>query len=175
MTQVVLTLAEFLLARLAEDEAGAQSSNALRVRFPHLGVNTIKGNYDGLTCTWQYTADRVLAECEAKRRIVERYAPRPDNRTDAELHRDHAHPAWEYATTQGQRKTWDDADVPPEGDGWIRNVEAGRDGWERFDYTEESYWRRPRAEPRQQRGSWDLRNIASVYADHPDYRQEWRS
>ncbi|HEY5986431.1 MAG TPA: hypothetical protein VIV12_08655, partial [Streptosporangiaceae bacterium] len=46
--------------------------------------------------------------------------------------------------TQGQRKAWDYGDVPPDGDGWERNTDAGRpgQGWDRFDYTEESYWRR---------------------------------
>lgn len=53
-------------------------------------------------------------------------------------------PGWEYATTEGQRKNWDDVDTPPSGDGWERNTELGRNGWERFDYTEESYWRRPK-------------------------------
>jgi hypothetical protein len=62
-----------------------------------------------------------------------------------ELHASCAHPAYEYATTQGQRKAFDRIDEPPEGDGWERNVDAGRNGWERFDYHEESYWRRLRA------------------------------
>lgn len=62
------------------------------------------------------------------------------------LHAERRHPAWEYATTEGQRKAWDDADTPPEGEGWERNVDAGRNGWDRFDYTEESYWRRRRPE-----------------------------
>lgn len=61
---------------------------------------------------------------------------------EQELHARRAHPAWDYATTEGPRKAWDYADTPPEGDGWERNVDAGREGWERFDYTEESYWRR---------------------------------
>lgn len=71
-----------------------------------------------------------------------------EGKTDAELHAMRAHPDFEYATTEGQRKQWDDVDTPPateEGDPdptWERNVDAGRDGWERFDYTEESYWRR---------------------------------
>ncbi|WP_420032285.1 DUF6247 family protein [Streptomyces sp. cg28] len=74
----------------------------------------------------------------------------PQTLTDAELHARRAHPDYEYATTEGPRKQWDDIDVPPhdeEGEpepGWERNTDAGRDGWERFDYTEESYWRRPR-------------------------------
>lgn len=60
-----------------------------------------------------------------------------------ELHRRRLHPDWEYATTEGPRKQWDYSDVPPGGEGWVRNRCAGRDGWERFEYTEESYWMRP--------------------------------
>jgi len=60
------------------------------------------------------------------------------------LHADLAHPDWEYETTEGQRKAFVDQDVPPEGDGWERNVDHGRGGWNRFDYTEEAYWRRLR-------------------------------
>lgn len=69
---------------------------------------------------------------------------------DGVLHAHFRHPGWEYATTEGPRKQWDDVDVPPcdymgrPQPGWERNVDAGRDGWERFDYTEESYWRRRR-------------------------------
>ena len=37
---------------------------------------------------------------------------------------------------------WDGENDPPEGDGWIRNTHTGRDGWERFDHHEESYWMR---------------------------------
>lgn len=86
------TITEFLLARIAEDESAAD-----RVEFrPYVG--------DGVP---QSLTDRVLAECEAKRRIVEvaRYAP-------------------EGAGGWGFRRT--------------------------------------------------LRALASVYADHPDYRDEWR-
>lgn len=65
-------------------------------------------------------------------------------RRDAEalLHAKGRHPDYEYATTRGGRKTWSDSDVPPEGEGWERNIHMGRDGWERFDYHEESYWMR---------------------------------
>lgn len=66
--------------------------------------------------------------------------------TAEELHRRCLHPDYEYATTEGPRKSWDGYDDPPEGDGWERNVDAGRpgEGWERFGYHEESYWRRLR-------------------------------
>ena len=67
-----------------------------------------------------------------------------DRRTEAELHRDFAHPDWEYEITTGPRKAWWESEQPPGGDGWVRNVEAGRNGWERFEYHEESYWRRPK-------------------------------
>jgi hypothetical protein len=49
------TLTEFLLARIAEDEAETEA--AIQMRYPGL---TIRRN-----------PSRVLAECEAKRRIVE--------------------------------------------------------------------------------------------------------
>ncbi len=58
------------------------------------------------------------------------------------LHSRLMHPDFEYKTTDGQRKTWDDADQAPDGEGWERNVDYGDEGWERFDYHEESYWRR---------------------------------
>lgn len=70
----------------------------------------------------------------------------------ARLHAERRHPGFEYRTTEGPRKQWDDINEPPHGDdgepepGWERNVDAGRPGmgWDRFDYTEESYWRRPK-------------------------------
>jgi hypothetical protein len=65
--------------------------------------------------------------------------------TDAQLHRSQLHPQWEYAVTKGPRKQqWDYTTEPPEGDGWVVNVDAGRDGWEREDYHEEAYWKRPK-------------------------------
>lgn len=57
------------------------------------------------------------------------------------LHSRGMHPDFEYATTDGPRKAFYD-DEPPDGDGWEANVDMGRDGWERFDYHEEAYWRR---------------------------------
>lgn len=73
-------------------------------------------------------------------------APQQPAPTVAELHARFAHPGYEYATTQGSRKAFDAINEPPEGAGWERNIDAGRpgEGWERFDYHEESYWRRLR-------------------------------
>jgi hypothetical protein len=51
-----LTLTEFLLARIAEDEAGA-------INYAHFEIR------DGIPGTYAIP-ERVLAECEAKRRIV---------------------------------------------------------------------------------------------------------
>jgi len=64
------------------------------------------------------------------------------------LHERRLHPDFEYKTTSGQRKAWDDADTPPPGDDWQRNLHAGHkgEGWERFDYHEESYWMRPKTD-----------------------------
>ena len=118
---------------------------------------------------------RVLREVKAKRAIVADHPVWPPlEMTERELHEHYAHPAYEYATTEGRRKAWDNADEPPEGEGWERNIDAGRNGWERFDYTEESYWRRLNPEgPQPWRPPLVLRHLAAVYADHPDYEQGW--
>lgn len=50
--------------------------------------------------------------------------------------------AYEYATTTGPRKQWLDENTPPPGEGWERDPTRGNNGWERFDYHEEAYWRR---------------------------------
>lgn len=73
----------------------------------------------------------------------------------ARLHAEHRHPGYEYRVTVGPRKQWDDIDRPPAGEdgepdpSWERNVDAGRpgQGWDRFNYTEESYWRRKKQPP----------------------------
>lgn len=77
----------------------------------------------------------------------------PHSLTEAQidlLHQHRRHPDFEYATTEGQRKAWDDFDTPPwdhdlgrPGEGWEPNrTTADPEAWERFDYTEERYWRR---------------------------------
>lgn len=127
----------------------------------------------------------VVADLDAKLALIDEIeVPLDDDlepATDAELHALESHPAWEYRTTMGPRKQWDDIDVPPcdrEGEpepGWERNVDAGRDGWERFDYTEESYWRRPRlGGPRKAYIERSLRILAQPFAGHPDHKgEEW--
>jgi Arc/MetJ family transcription regulator len=67
-----------------------------------------------------------------------------------ELHQHHAHPDFEYATTEGPRKAWDDEMVPPRdevtgkpGEGWEPDITSvDPEAWERFDNTEQRYWRR---------------------------------
>ena len=69
------TLTAFLLARIAEDQAENEKllrraqDHELAIQEPRLLGTTIPGWYD-----WPLVQDlaaRVLAECEAKRRIVE--------------------------------------------------------------------------------------------------------
>ena len=61
------------------------------------------------------------------------------------LHGKCLHPDYEYETTKGARKAW--GCHKPEGDGWEENKEEGRDGWERFEFHEECYWRRLKVRP----------------------------
>lgn len=58
-------------------------------------------------------------------------------------HKDRLAQGWQYGVREGRRKACDEIFEPPEGICWERNLEAGRNGWERFDHTEETYWRRP--------------------------------
>lgn len=103
-----MTLTEFLLARIAEDEAAASyASTRGDFDWEQDAGGWWLGFYDHYR---RHDPVRVLAECEAKRRIVEV----------------HAHNA-----------RWDDTNV---GD-WARAT---------------------------------LELLALPYADHPDYREEWR-
>lgn len=64
-----MTLAEFLLARIAEDEAAARSAGREPILLPP-GSITLLSHVEYMR---HWHPDRVLAECEAKRRIVEDY------------------------------------------------------------------------------------------------------
>lgn len=64
-----ITLTDFLLARIAEDAALARDPNA--DGSPHALVCDVNSYSAGdCDCTWP---GQVLADCEAKRRIVESY------------------------------------------------------------------------------------------------------
>lgn len=117
-----MTITEFLLARIAEDESGARLTSGIPEALSSQAMPTV--------ADWVETsAARVLAECEAKRRIVD-------------LH----HPwGFEYSGGEGC-----DRCVSPD------------------DYTTAKL-PDPERFPCQ-----TLRLLASVYAGHPDYRQEWR-
>lgn len=195
-----MTITEFLLARLADDEQRARDAICQcggPVCTPDLGfyredeLNArLNDNYDeenpqpaaATPHILAWSPARVLAECQAKRAIIQNESWWDEHQqelagmTDDELHDRRQHPAYEYATTEGQRKAWDDEDVPPEGEGWERNRTASNpQAWERFDYTEEAYWRRLRPEgPRKPPPpTLALRALAAVYKDHPDFDPAW--
>jgi hypothetical protein len=114
MTAQTLTLARFLLARIAEDEAAVRA--LLADGWTHDGAPSPTGQEPmARVHRWTLTLDRVLAECEAKRRIVELHS------------RDHECPA--------AIGIWDALDIDP---------------------------------------CPTLLVLAQPYADHPDFRDEWR-
>jgi Family of unknown function (DUF6221) len=116
-----VTLTEFLLARIAEDEEQARTSEPFR-----LGVWRIGGRVE------RTIRDHVLAECDAKRRIVEQYA---DYLSTVKAYRS---PRWSDAMNEQDKEN-------------ARQAEA------------------------RHRVAEDVaRLIALPYADHPDYRQEWK-
>jgi hypothetical protein len=88
-----MTLTDFLLARITEDEAWARAASEgdgyQNWDTPSTGVVQLAGgDLDGLVPTSRAAAEhivrhdpaRVLADCDAKRRIV--MAPQPDSGTD---------------------------------------------------------------------------------------------
>lgn len=103
-------LAEFLLARIAEDEAD-------------IGHEASPADYCDAVEGIHLSARRALAECEAKRRIVEGW-----RRLDAEDY-------GEFVV----------------GGGWDPGIDYASDALEHA-----------------------MRALALPYADHPDYREEWR-
>jgi hypothetical protein len=113
-----LTLADFLLARIEEDEKRTRAAGAVAGGDLMLAALP-DALFEGLRLAFPA---RVLAECEAKRQIITRY---------------------EYACQQADgHKAWETSD----------------DGWEKI------------------AGALELccQSLAAVYADHPDYREEWR-
>lgn len=110
----MITLTEFLLARIAEDEA-----ESVHDVDCSLIVNGRPDPAFGWECDCGWP-DRLKAECEAKRRIVERHQPE------------------EFADTPGEFFC------------------------SRCQRTAE-VWPCP-----------DVMDLALPYADHPDYREEWR-
>ena len=107
MTTATLTLTEFLLARIAEDEREATAC-----------LDQYMRGDGGTKSRWV----RQLAECEAKRRIVEEHGPFWEDDSPSLCRVCHDYAAHDAAASPCRT----------------------------------------------------LRLLATVYADHPDYRQEWR-
>lgn len=125
-----MTITEFLLARIAEDEEVAKRAAHLKVAGP---LHKWHPNSAFLTSVdmldraervhiARHHPARVLAECEAKRRIVEREDRRLRER-------------WRERSDE-HHMTFEEWFQPP------------------FGVT--------------------LRDLASIYADHPDYDPSWR-
>lgn len=110
-----MTIAEFLLARIAEDEYAANLT--YETAFVGTLEPSVKGSRYDLAV--RMGPERVLAECQAKRAIVEDYR---------------------------SQQEWIDADLDA-GEGGKGRLYCYRDV---------------------------VRALAAVYADHPDYQQEWK-
>ena len=132
-----MTLTDFLLARIAEDEAAAHRFDADLAREFGTPAESLlsseltlagSGYMDYPVLTVDST--RVLAECEAKRRIVEKLERR-----------------------------WDEADAAAEDP----NLSVRERGSMNRMYSSQATGL-----------ASAVRALAEVYADHPDYREEWR-
>lgn len=144
-----MTITEFLLARIAEDEWAAWLATKGPWTADHGYINAgtqpvVSGGFDSAgsldeSCRWEdavhiarHDPVRVLAECEAKRRIVDRYI---DAHERVLAYRN---PRWE-------------------------------DGMDERDRIE-----RRLQEARNATAEFALRALALPYVNHPDYDEAWR-
>lgn len=130
-----MTLTEFLLARIAEDEERASL----------VLVQSVDTSSPVPTIREISIRDRVLAECEAKRRIVE------------------LHQSWPVLVQQ-----------PPEFEGGLvgdPDSVALRVSQRMVWLTEQEYRARFGEEPPT---APMLAALAAIWADHPDYDEAWR-
>ena len=145
-----VTISGFLLARIAEDEADARHASIYadawteaHDTWQHVqadGHNVISGAESVLPHVSRWDPARVLAECAAKRAIVEFHESWPVLVREPEEIAEHTTP---LVVRMSQRISW---------------------------LTQQEYVRRFGAEPPT---APMLAALAAVYADHPDYRQEW--
>lgn len=137
-----MTLTEFLLARIAEDEAHAAAlsddrPSAQMMAMSHLGDQSAIVMPRSPRSAFNPT--RVLVECEAKRWIVE------DHQCETNRHK---------ATDDRGRLTGE----------WVETAWCTRCGDHSDPYEVVLLdWPCP-----------TIRALAVPYADHPDYREEWR-
>ena len=145
MTTMTLTLTDFLLARIAEDEAVVREARSSEHPADRDGTALMAIDGTGSAAV-MISSGRVLAECEAKRRIVERESRWVRQRFDAPEH----------------MTVMPDNDGPPH----IQLASgATLHGEDMASFRAE--WYEP-APP-----TATLRDLASIYADHADFRPEW--
>lgn len=132
-----MTITEFLLARIAEDEAEAVRVHDIECSI-HRGFADDRGDCD---C---HDPARVLAECEAKRRIVE------------------MHQSWPVLVEQPP--VFEPIDADPSS---LAMRASQQLAW----LTDQEYRDRFGTEPPT---APMIAALAAVYADHPDYHEAWR-
>ncbi|MGZ4519093.1 MAG: DUF6221 family protein [Mycobacteriaceae bacterium] len=146
MTTSTLTVSEFVLARIAEDEAFALSAQAAASIYDEGTVRWHWLRTDGTSSAWEPTLTdpaRVLAQCAAMRKIVELHASWPIlAQTQPDLTEDTSDPS-SVTFRLTQQIAW---------------------------ATEQEYRDRFGEEPPT---APMIRALASIWSDHPDFREEW--
>jgi hypothetical protein len=139
VSAATLTLTDFLLARIAEDQAWAE-------RASEEWGNPYAETED------RFDTVRVLAECESKRRIIE------------------WHKKWPVLVEEPPTFEQDDAEGYDYARGDMSSMTmrmSQRIAWTTEQRYRETFGSEPPTGP-------VLRLLALPYADHPDYRDEWR-
>ena len=165
-----MTITGFLLARIAGDEAAARAVEPLMIVSIMGGENRPEtfghsrhsfASEDGYPRTLgdrqaeahfaRHNPTHVLAECEAKRRIVELHEPSVERQRE-----------WHYLDEDDLFERWID-DEECVICGWSNTVDHG---WQRSG---------PQPDATRATGCATLRILAVIYADHPDFDEAWRA
>lgn len=158
MTAVTLTLTDFLLARIAEDEEVAKQAKSDSPRWASTQKDgTLKIDTGIESMGWEFGGGDGIWSCD-------------DPYDDCGTYVSHAFAEGDHIARH------DPARVLAECEAKRRIVEEHSDGGKDWDGQRFVHWCR-RCAGRRGHEPWPcptLRALALPYADHPDYRQEWR-
>lgn len=157
-----MTLIEFLLARIAEDEAVALAANGPRWGHGDGNVSTgglyslAPGEDDGWSIAW---FELGTANADARgRRVLPRWATMERRAHENSVHAARHDPARVLAECAAKRRIVEHAQD------WAETLHEVPSGW-----TEET------ATAYRMAMDWTLRVLAQPYHDHPAFNQEWIS
>ena len=176
MTTETLTLADFLLARIAEDEAVALPAGLPEVA--HRGYAKFAAGQDRIERLRSVTLGMGCPTChaDAGRECVAMTPPTHAPKPASDMHATRRElGAMEYRRLYGEVAQWNAPRVLAECAAKRRIVRLAHSVTGMDVRIDQEFGVEPRDEAVEPyRGDLILRALALPYSDHPDYRDEWR-